>query len=165
MNSDDPSRPHVPMTEAVELVELHPQPAAVVAGHVTTDAIPDFLGSTFGDVMKVLAEQGLAPAGPPFARWEPRADGFDAKAGFPSTGPVSPAGRVTSQILPGGSAATAMHRGDYAGIGATYGVLNAWIASHGYVAIGQPWESYLDEPGVAEPRTQVYLPCTEVTHR
>ena len=56
-------------------------------------------------------------------------------------------------------AATAMHRGDYAGVGATYGVLYAWIAGHGYVATGQPWECYLDEPDVPEPRTQVYLPC------
>jgi effector-binding domain-containing protein len=153
------------MTEAIELVELHPQPAAVVAGNVALDAIPDFLGSAFGEVMKVLSEQRLAPAGPPFGRWQPRADGFDAEAGFPSTGPVSPAGRVQPQMLPGGLAVTAVHHGDYAGVGATYGVLAEWIAGHGYVATGQPWESYLDEPGVAEPRTQVYLPCTEVTHR
>ena len=53
MNSDDPSRPHVPMTEAVELVELHPQPAAVVAGTVALDAIPDFLGSAFGEANAV----------------------------------------------------------------------------------------------------------------
>ena len=163
MTSGDPSGPQFPMTEAVELVELHPQPAAVVPGHVAIDAIPEFLGSAFAEVMRVLAEQGLAPAGPPFARWQPRTDGFDAEAGFPSTGPVSPAGRVQPQMLPGGLAATAIHRGDYAGIGATYGVVNDWIANHGYVATGQPWESYLDEPDTPEPRTQVYLPCARAS--
>jgi effector-binding domain-containing protein len=109
----------------------------------------------------VIAEQRLAPAGPPFARWEPRADGFDCEAGFPSTGPVSPAGRVQPKMMPGGLVAMVMHRGDYAAVGATYGVINDWIATNGYVATGRPWESCLDEPGVPEPRTQVYLPCSK----
>ena len=121
------------MTEAVELVDLHAQFTAVVTGHVTLDAIAGFLGSAFGEVMAVLDEQGRAPAGPPFGRWQPRAEGFDAEAGFPTVGPISPAGRVQPQMLPGGLAATAIHRGDYAGIGATYGVLDEWIAGNGYV--------------------------------
>ena len=161
MTSSDIHRRHVPMTETVELVDLHAQFTAVVTGHVTLDAIASFLGSAFGEVVAVLDEQGRAPAGPPFGRWQPRAEGFDAEAGFPTDGPISPAGRVQPQMLPGGLAATAIHRGDYAGIGATYGVLDEWIAGNGYVANGQPWESYLDEPGVPEPRTQVYLPCAE----
>ena len=28
---------------------------------------------------------------------------------------------------------------------------------------GQPWESYLDEPDTAEPRTQVYLLCAQAS--
>jgi effector-binding domain-containing protein len=165
MTPGDTDRHHPPITETVALVELQPQPTAVVAGHVAFESIPAFLGSAFNEVMEALAGQGLAPAGPPFARWEPQADGFDAEAGFPSTGPVSPTGRVQPQTLPGGLVATALHRGGYAGIGATYEVLNDWIAGHGYVATGQPWESYLDEPGVPEPRTQVYLPCAEAPRR
>ncbi len=161
MNAVDLDRNRILMTGSVELVDLPPQSAAVVPGHVALDAIPDFLGAAFGEVMKVIAEQGLAPAGPPFARWEPRADGFNCEAGFPSTGPVSPAGRVQPRALPGGPVATATHRGDYAAIGATYGALNDWVVANGYVVTGQPWESYLDEPGVPEPRTQVYLQCAK----
>jgi effector-binding domain-containing protein len=161
--SEDADRNRSSMTGPVELVDLHPQSAAVVPGHVALDAIPDFLGSAFGEVMRVIAEQGLAPAGPPFARWEPRADGFDCEAGFPSTGPVSPAGRVQPEMMPGGLVAMAMHRGDYSAIGATYGVINDWVQTNGYVVTGQPWESYLDEPGVPEPRTQVYLPCAKTS--
>ena len=159
MTAGDAERNRFPMTDAVELVNLQPQFAAVVPGHVAMDRIPDFLGSAFDEVMQVLDEQGLTPAGPPFGRWEPRADGFDAEAGFPSTGPISSAGRVQAQMLPGGLAATAIHRGDYAAIGATYGVLDNWITSNGYVVAGPPWESYLDEPGASEPRTRVYMPC------
>jgi len=149
----------VPIPEAVELAQLQPQTAAVVREHVATDRIAEFLGSAYREIMIALDEQDLAPAGPPFGRWQPQGDGFDAEAGFPSTGPVAPAGRVQPQMLPGGLAATAVHHGDYAGLGTTYRVLSDWIADHGYVTTGQPWECYLDEPDVPEPRTQVYLPC------
>jgi effector-binding domain-containing protein len=145
--------------DAVELVSLRPQPTAVVRGQVPMDGISAFLGSAFAEVLQVLDEQDLAPAGPPFGRWEPRSDGFDAEAGFPSTGVVSPAGRVQPQRRPDGLAATAVHRGDYAAVGAIYGLIEDWITENGYVMTGQPWECYLDDPDTPEPRTQVYLPC------
>jgi effector-binding domain-containing protein len=70
------------------------------------------------------------------------------------------AGRgVQPQMLPGGFAARAVHRSDYATVGATYDLLENWIAENGYVVTGQPWEGYLDDPDTPEPRTQVYLPC------
>jgi effector-binding domain-containing protein len=150
--------------DAVELVDLQPQPVAVVRARVALSGIADFLGSAFSEIMTVLDAQDLTPAGPPFGRWQPLADGFDAEAGFPSTGAIAPAGRVQPDTLPGGLAATAVHRGDYAGVGATYGVLYAWIAGHGYDPTGQPWECYLDEPDVPEPRTQVYVPCSAAPH-
>jgi effector-binding domain-containing protein len=156
-----------PMTGAVELIDLHPQAAAVVHAYVPLSGIEDFLGSAYAEIMTVLAEQDLTPAGPPFGRWQPRGDGFDAVsgfdavAGFPSTAPITPAGRVEPYVLPEGMAATAVHRGDYAGVGATYGVLYAWIAGHGFVPTEEPWECYLDEPDVPEPRTQVYVPCAK----
>ena len=34
----------------------------------------------------------------------------------------------------------------------------------GYRPSGAPWESYLDEPDVSEPRTMVYLPCVAIRH-
>jgi effector-binding domain-containing protein len=147
------------LSGAVELVRLRPQPTAVVRGQVPTDGIAEFLGSAFAEVLQVLDEQDLAPAGAPFGRWEPRADGFDAEAGFPSTGVVSPTGQVQPEMRPDGLAATAIHRGDYAAVGATYGLIEQWISENGYVVTGQPWECYLDDPDTPEPRTQVYLPC------
>ena len=89
MTAGDAERNRFPITDAVELVTLQPQFAALMPGHVAIDTIADFLGSAFDEVMQVLDEQDLTPAGPPFARWKPRADGFDAEAGFPSTGPIT----------------------------------------------------------------------------
>ncbi len=147
------------MTYEVEVVELAPQPAAVVREHVEPAGLPAFLGGAFGEVMRVLSEQRLSPAGAPFGRYKPTGDGFDAVVGFPATGPVSPAGRVAPEMLPGGPTARALHRGAYGEVGAAYEAAAAWLRDHGYVQAGEPWECYLDGPEVPEPRTLVYVPC------
>ncbi len=151
------------MTYKVELVELAEQQAAVVRGHVDAAELPAFLGGAFGEAARVLADQRLAPAGPPFGRFRPTGDGFDAEVGFPSTGPVTASGRVSAATLPGGPAARVMHRGDYGAVGAAYEVAQQWLAEHGYAAAGEPWESYLDGPEVPEPRTLVHVPCRKVS--
>ena len=33
------------------------------------------------------------------------------------------------------------------------------LTDEGYELSGAPWESYLDDPTVAEPRTEVFMPC------
>lgn len=147
------------MTYEVELVELEAQPVAVVRSHVTVAEIPTFLAGAFDETIETLSDQGLGPAGPPFGRYRSADGGFDVEAGFPATGTVAPAGRVTASQLPGGSAARVLHQGDYGGVGAAYDAASEWVAAHGFVATEPPWESYLDGPEVAEPRTVVCLPC------
>lgn len=149
------------MTYEVELVQLQTQPAAVVRGHVTVADIPAFIGNAFGEVIQTLSGQGLAPAGPPFARYHPSGDGFDVEAGFPASGMVHTAGRVIACELPGGPTARVLHRGDYGGVAAAYDAASEWVTAHGYVESGAPWECYLDGPEVAEPRTLVCLPCRQ----
>lgn len=143
----------------IELVDLAPQHVAIVCGHVTPPELPEFLGAAFDEVRQALGRQGLAPAGPPFGRYRPTRDGFDVEAGFPATGPVKPSGRVTSCTLPGGPAARALHRGAYTSVGAAYAAVADWLGGHGFRPAGEPWESYLDDPEVAEPRTLVHQPC------
>jgi effector-binding domain-containing protein len=143
----------------IAVTEAATRPAAVVRGHTAGADLPAFLGAAFGDVLRTLADQGRQPAGPPFGRYRPTGAGFDVEAGFPADGPVRAAGRVAATELPGGATATVLHRGSYDSVGAAYDALQAWVRDHGYQATGEPWESYLDGPDVAEPRTLVSLPC------
>lgn len=143
----------------VEVVELEPQHSAVVRGHVTVDGLPGFLGGAYGEVMGVLSGQHLSPSGPPFARYEQTADGFEVEAGFPVAGTVTPSGRVAAGELPGGPAACVMHHGSYDEVAAAYEAAGEWLATNGYVPAGEAWESYLDGPDVPEPRTLVHFPC------
>lgn len=144
----------------VELVEVQAQATAVVRAHVTLPEIAAIIGAAFGEVLETLAGQGLSPAGPPFARFDVAGDGFDMEAGFPASGAVAPAGRVVASELPAGPTAQALYRGDYAGVPAAYDAVAEWAAANGYLPGGAPWESYLDGPEAAEPRTLVRLPLT-----
>ena len=82
----------------VELVELEPQPVAVVRGHVTVDGIPGFLGEAYDEVIRALTAQGHKPAGPPFGRYERTDSGFFVVAGFlaPLLSPRSAGSRLTA---------------------------------------------------------------------
>ena len=143
----------------VELTEMIARPAAVVRGHAVPAELPGFLGGAFDAVLRTLADQQLQAAGPPFARYRLTGDGFDVEAGFPSVGAVHAANEVVPIELPGGTTATALHRGSYELLGVTYDAVRAWLDEHGYEPTGEPWESYMDGPDVPEPRTLVSLPC------
>ena len=147
------------MQYEIEQVQLVEQPAAVVRGQVPTEQVAGFLGEAFGEVMSALGTQGLAPVGPPFGLYSPPGDdGFELVAGFPASGPVTATGQVVDWVMPGGAAVQTVHVGAYEDVAAAYHAIEAYLPEHGLAPAGPPWESYLDEPGVAEPRTIVTWP-------
>jgi effector-binding domain-containing protein len=153
------------MRYEMQFVDLQSQHAAVVRAHVTLDEMPEFLGGAFGEVIRVLDQQGLHPTGAPFGRYglpdgTPEGAAFDAEVGFPCNDVVKPEGRVEACELPGGRVVRTMHVGPYGDVGAAYEAAMAWMTDEGYVLEGAPWECYLDGPEVAEPRTEVFIPCT-----
>jgi effector-binding domain-containing protein len=148
------------MDYEVNTVELHEQMTLTVRGRMSTAAIPVFLGGAFSEISALAAEQGAALIGPPFGRYTFEADGsIDAEIGFPAEGRARPGGRVTIASLPGGVAARTMHVGSVVTVERGYDAIENWLVDHDYVAIGAPWERYLDGPDVAEPRTEIFFPC------
>lgn len=147
------------MTYDIAIVEQPAQPTAVIHARVSMDHIPAFLQDALGEVAAALASVGTSPTGPPFARYEMFRDGVDVSAGFPVANRIEPTGRIESMTLPGGPVATTVHVGSYDGLEAAYGAVDSWIDASPYVIAGDPWESYLDGPEVAEPRTVVCFPC------
>ncbi len=51
-------------------------------------------------------------------------------------------GRVVASELPGGEVATAVHRGDYARLGATHAAVRKFAVAHGRELAGPRWEIY-----------------------
>jgi len=150
------------MTYDVTFVELSEQPTAVRRGHVSHLGIAEFLGGAFGAVAAALAESGLEPAGPPFAKYDVAPDGgWIVEAGFPVADPVVGNGDVEPSSLPGGTVAQTVHEGPYDGLRAAYEALEAFIAEAGMTSRDAAWESYLDDPMTAEvPHTLVTMACS-----
>lgn len=143
----------------IEQVQVDEQPTAVVRGLVPMEGIAEFLGSAFGEVMSVVAAQGGSVVGPPFGCYEPTPAGFKVEAGFPVGEAVVAEGRVEASVLPGGPAVTVLHRGAYGEVAGAYHAAEQWAAQNDWESTGVPWEAYLDEPDVPEPRTLVYWPA------
>ncbi len=67
------------------------QPTAVARAMLSVPKIGPRLGKAYGEIAGVLAEQGRAPAGPPFTRYHPLRTGrHNVEAGFPVTTAIEP---------------------------------------------------------------------------
>lgn len=90
-----------------EIVTLEPVTTAVVQGVVPLAGTAEFFDRSFGTLAAVLAEQGVAVAGPAFGLFHrPSGDVLDLEVGFPVAGPVEPRGDVVAGALPGGREVT-----------------------------------------------------------
>lgn len=148
------------MSYEIEIAERPAQPAIALHGNVTVAGIPAFVGGAIAATAAVVGLQELRFAGPPFSRYRPKPDGsFDVETGFPVMGRPEPAGEIQVVSLPAGPVARTIHTGAYDTIGLAYEALEKWLAEHDYVTVDAPWETYLDEPGVPDPRTEVCFPC------
>jgi effector-binding domain-containing protein len=147
------------------LLERIPQPTAVVRSTIAVSEIPNFLGHAYEAVMRVLAMQGITPAGEPFAYYlgAPTTT-VDLEAGFPVAAPCARSGEVIPGQLPGGTVATATHVGPYETMVDTYQHLTSWITAQGLVPREGMWEIYLtdpqEEPDPTKWRTQIFWPVS-----
>lgn len=150
-------------TYQIEGRELAEQETAVVRSTLAVDEIARFVGRAIGAVSEVLAGQGVAAAGPPFARYHRLEAGrFDVEAGFPTGGSVEASDGVVASTLPGGPVAVLAYVGPYEEMEPAYAALAAWIAGRGGAPTGDPWEVYLSDPA-QEPdpagwRTDIVMP-------
>ncbi len=126
----------------------------------------DQLAAKFAEVLPAVfghAMQGDAkPAGMPFARYHGMEGTMDVEAGVPTAGPGKASDTINVSSLPGGDAATTVHRGPYDGLGAAHEALIAWAKDNGRTPSGGPWEVYITDPS-AQPdpeqwETKVFLP-------
>jgi effector-binding domain-containing protein len=150
------------MTYDIESRTLTEQPTAVVRASLPADQIGGWLPGVYQEVMTYLAGAGVAPAGPPFARYDFHDHTVDVEAGFPVSSPVPGYQRVTPSSLPGGPAAVTVHYGRYEDLTAAYSALAGWLKEHGRDADGPHWEVYYTDPQ-AEPdptrwRTDLIVP-------
>ena len=165
----------------VDIVELEVVWVATIRSIVAAEDVPDFMSDALALVASALREAGLAPAGPPFARYYASGpDGLDMASGFPVAEPFLGMGgalphpepgaveAVPSSVivhpdeLPAGPAAVATFVGPYEGLEAAWSALRRRIGELGLSRRDHPWEIYVVGPGSgvdeAEWRTELVWP-------
>jgi effector-binding domain-containing protein len=151
------------MSYSITFADLQEQHTAVVRGNATVSELPEHLGAAFAEAAAAAQAQGVSLTGPPFGRYRPESAGrFRVEAGFPVSAPVAPSGRVGPATLPGGRVAHTLHVGAYSAVAAAYEAAEEYLLTQGCEPTETPWECYLDEPDVAAPRTEVFVPCRPV---
>lgn len=135
---------------------------AVVRGELPATEMSSWLPRVYRTVFEYLQRAGVAPAGPPFARFTFLSDTIAVEAGVPVSIEVTGEGEVEPSALPDGPAAVTTHLGRYEDLTQAYDALLRWLDDRGLEPAGPHWEVYYTDPN-AEPdptrwRTDVVMP-------
>jgi effector-binding domain-containing protein len=134
------------MTVPVKFVTVDPRATAVVARTTTWEEFPRVWPELLDEVYGFVRGRADLATGGEGERWQNvmlyKDQRPDVEVGVLVSGPFETAGRVVCSQLPGGEVATAVHRGDYAKLGATHDAVRAAVAARGRDLTGPCWEVY-----------------------
>lgn len=149
----------------MELRTVEERDTVVVRTTVSVEELPQALGDGYGEIMRYLGENGIEPAGAPFAMYHNMdMENLDVEMGLPVSVPVEGSGRVKPGKLPGGRAAVAVHVGPYDTLDRTYTKLGEYIQREGLETEPFMYEVYLSDPGEVAPeqlQTEVFFPVRD----
>ncbi|MGI9585622.1 MAG: GyrI-like domain-containing protein [Acidimicrobiia bacterium] len=157
------------MSNEVQIEHVAALPIVAIRKHTTRNDIGMNIGAALGELIGALAGQGLSASGAPFVVYHAVIEddvAGDIEVCLPVDSHVDPVGDVYSRALEGGAMATAIHKGPYPELRATYQELMAWIPEHGYEIAGPPREFYLNDPRTVAPEgllTRVEFPSVAKT--
>jgi effector-binding domain-containing protein len=151
------------MLDTPQITETAAQQTAVIPVTVPRAEIGKVMGPGVTELKAALEAEGIAPAGPWFARYLRMDSGtLDFEIGVPVSAPVAPAGRVRPGQLPAARVARAVYRGAYEGLHAAWGEFGRWVAAEGLKPGPGLWESYVagpeSSPDAAAWRTELNQP-------
>ncbi len=122
-------------------------PTAVVKATTTWREFPSLWPAMLDEVWSFLgATPGLRTDGHNVMLYRPGASGGEVavEVGVQVTASFEPAGRVVPSALPATEAATTVHTGPIAEIGATHDAVREWCVTQGRALTGVSWEIYGD---------------------
>lgn len=135
---------------AIETREIPAQLALTVHARVSLRTIAQGMGAAFEAIMKQAEACGAQYAGPPFCLYpDMPGDDFHIVLCMPVAPGAEAGGGVGLEEIPGGLAATTLHKGPYSSMEETYAALQAWMAANSMRPAGPPREVYLNGPATA----------------
>jgi len=124
----------------VSLTEVRSRRTAVVAVRTTWQEFPTLWGQLLGEVWDCLRAGGIDRGCRNIMLYRDSVP--NVEVGVLLDRPCPLTGRVVESALPAGTAAMAVHRGSFAGVGAAHEAVLAWCAAHGHRPNGTRWEIY-----------------------
>ena len=154
------------MESDFKLEHQAPVPTVAIRFRASVSELPERFARVFGEIEKYLADNHVAPAGPPFAVYHGfGAANLDVEAGFPIERSLPGKDAIRAGVLPEGMIATCVHTGPYKTAGAAYSALSSWMHGQGLTAAGPFAECYLNDPGATpegQLRTRIAVPVEAV---
>lgn len=130
-----------------EVVTTHEVITAAIPLVIPGRDMPKYMDPAIEEIIKVLADQGMHPAGPMFSYHHRRpSDTFDFEIGFPVSKAIIPEGRVINSKLPAVKVVRSLYQGPYEGLAQAWPALQQWVRENGHGETGKFWESYVNNP-------------------
>ena len=154
------------MLATPQIVETNVQEAAVIHLTVPRSEMMKVFGPAVGELMAVLAAQGVEPIGAVFAHHlKMSPDTFDFELGVKVAASVKATGRVKPGQLPAVKVARTVYSGPYEGLPAAWGEFNTWMKANGLRQAEDLWEVYSvgpqSGPDPANWRTELNRPLVD----
>ena len=151
------------MLATPQIIQTQVQDAAVIRLTIPRSEMMKAFGPAVGELMSVLAAQGVEPVGAVFAHHlKMSPDTFDFELGVKVSSPVAAAGRVKPGQLPGGKVARTVYSGPYDGLPSAWGAFDTWMKANGHAQAEDLWELYSvgpqSSPDAANWRTELNRP-------
>jgi effector-binding domain-containing protein len=128
------------MEYVVRVGEVAARKTAVIGATTTWQEFPTLWGELLGEVWECLRAGGIERGCRNVMLY---LDGTPTvEVGVLLDRPCALTGRVVASTLPAGVAATAVHRGSFAELGAAHDAVVQWCAARGYGLTGTRWEVY-----------------------
>ncbi len=151
------------MLATPQIIQTQAQDAAVIRLTIPRSEMMKVFGPAVGELMTVLAAQGVEPVGAVFAHHlKMSPDNFDFELGVKVSSPVTAAGRVKPGRLPGAKVARTVYSGPYEGLPSAWGEFDTWMKANGHAQAEDLWELYSvgpqSSPDAATWRTELNRP-------
>jgi effector-binding domain-containing protein len=150
------------MSYQCEVFDMPAQAAVAVRSVTTFHKLPRTIADAFVSLRHYLRDAQVTPTGPMYVKYEggPAHD-FPVEIGVPVTQDTAIGAGFTAARLPGGRAASVVHRGHYTDLPHAYKALEKWLASERLTVTGEAYELYLNDGEHTPPDawlTRVALP-------
>ncbi|AXI03638.1 GyrI-like domain-containing protein [Aquirhabdus parva] len=129
------------------IIHTEAQLTAVIHLTIPREDSITFMGPAIHEILDVLKEQGITPAGALFSHHlKMPTEIFDFEIGIPVNTPITAAKRVKPSTLPETRIASTTYHGGYEGLGDAWGEFKAWISTQELKEAPDLWESYVLGP-------------------